>query len=131
MPSASPILHSLRQSIAKIGRDGTRVMSSPEHHRARLGHEKIEIALGGGLMRGALHEVYPRAPQDHAAATGSALALIACLTDTRDWIWIRQIMAEREKGRPYGPGSQKLRARPAQTPRCHNAREHTRRTRSM
>ena len=104
MPSASPILHSLRQSIAKIGRDGTRVMSTQEDNRASLGHEKIDAALGGGLMRGALHEVCPCSPLDHAAATGFALALIACLADKRDWIWIRQGMAEREKGRPYGPG---------------------------
>ena len=104
MPSASPILHSLRQSIASIGRDGTRVFASIEESRTRLGHEGIDSALGGGLMRGALHEVLPASPQDHAAATGFALALIACLTKTRDWIWIRQTMAEREKGRPYGPG---------------------------
>lgn len=104
MPSASPILHSLRQSIAKIGRDGTRVLSSVRDERARLGHATIDAGLGGGLMRGALHEVMPASPTDHAAATGFALALIACLTDKRDWIWIRQGMAEREKGRPYGPG---------------------------
>lgn len=104
MPSASPILHSLRQSIAKIGRDGTRVLASAKDERARLGHEKIDAGLGGGLMRGALHEVMPASPSDHAAATGFALALIACLADKRDWIWIRQGMAEREKGRPYGPG---------------------------
>lgn len=104
MPSASPILHSLRQSIAKIGRDGTRVLSSVRDERARLGHEGIDAALGGGLMRGAVHEVLPASPLDHAAAAGFALALIACLAGKRDWIWIRQVMAEREKGRPYGPG---------------------------
>lgn len=104
MPSASPILHSLRQSIAKIGRDGTRVMSSPEDQRVLLGHAMIDAALGGGLMRGALHEVWPSSPHDDAAATGFALALIARLSAARDWIWIRQDMAEREKGRPYGPG---------------------------
>ena len=104
MPSASPILHSLRQTISLIGRDGTRVMSSPEDHRALLGHAMIDAALGGGLMRGSLHDILPASPADHAAASGFALALIACLTGKQDWIWIRQDIVDREKGRPYGPG---------------------------
>ena len=79
--------------------------------RLALGHEAADRALGGGLLRGVLHEVRPAEPGDMAAAAGFALALAArlCLTGSapalpKAWLWIRQDLAGRETGEPYGPG---------------------------
>ena len=43
-----------------------------------LGIAAIDAALGGGLSRGALHEIAAAREADTAAATGFALGLAAC-----------------------------------------------------
>lgn len=104
MHPASSTLHSLRQSIALIGRDGARNENGRNRERVKTGHEAVDIALGGGLMRGALHEILPQTPNDLAAATGFCLGIIARSAGARDWIWIREDQTLREAGQPYGPG---------------------------
>jgi len=97
-------LKALRQSIAMIGRDGARHIDGSEMGRILLGHPEADRALGGGLMRAASHDVMPATPRDAAAATGFALGLVARLAEASAWVWIRQDMAGRESGEPYGPG---------------------------
>ena len=97
-------LKALRQSIAVIGRDGARHMGGAEAGRVPLGHPEVDHALGGGLMRAASHDVMPATPRDAAAATGFALGLVSRLAEASAWVWIRQDMAGRESGEPYGPG---------------------------
>ncbi len=104
MRPASSTLHSLRQSIALIGRDGARHENGRSQERVQTGYEAVDQALGGGLMRGALHEILPQKPNDLAAATGFCLGLVARSTGARDWIWIREDQTLREAGQPYGPG---------------------------
>lgn len=104
MPVASPDLQSLRQSISKIGRDGSLRAMDPVMKKAPLGHSAMDQALGGGLARDALHEVAPQSPSDLAAATGFALGLIGRFAQERDWVWIGEEMTRHEGGRVYGPG---------------------------
>lgn len=99
-----PALAALRSAIERIGKDGstTRLASPPE--RAALGLAAADRALGGGLKRGAFHALRPARPGEEPAATGFALACALRLATERPLLWVRQSMAEREYGLPYGPG---------------------------
>jgi protein ImuA len=99
-----------------------------------LGIEAIDLALGGGLARGALHEIAAPGEAHLAAATGFVLGLSSLRSDARatnsssplPWgerepgrirgaagdlnrerrnlLWIAEDMARIESGAPYGPG---------------------------
>jgi protein ImuA len=65
-----------------------------------LGVAAIDAALGGGLARGALHEIAAPSEAHLATATGFAVGLVSscCL------LWIAEDMALSESGGPHGPG---------------------------
>ena len=94
-----------------------------------FGIATIDAMLGGGLMRGALHEIAAAAEAHAAAATGFALGICAswpglsrlstsCLLtlpevvdarhkaghDGRRIVWIAEEMARAESGAPHGAG---------------------------
>lgn len=107
-------LHALRQAVAAIEpSDKDRKTSFT------LGAEGVDRAVGGGLERGALHEIFAGTQADAASAAGFAAGL--CLRAIRSGegrsgdggrmghrrggiAWIRQIHAEKEAGRLYPPG---------------------------
>ena len=74
-----------------------------------FGIAEVDDALGGGLARGALHEVAAAGEAHLAAATGFALGLAA---PARHWLWIAEDMALTESGAPYGPGLDTFTLRP-------------------
>ncbi len=67
-----------------------------------LGIGTIDEALGGGLARGALHEIAALGEAHLAAATGFVLGLAAY--GQARICWIAEDMALTENGVPYGPG---------------------------
>lgn len=67
-----------------------------------LGIAPIDAALGGGLARGALHEIAAVSEAHLAAATGFALGLAA--RGRTHTCWLAEDMALAESGAPYGPG---------------------------
>jgi protein ImuA len=67
-----------------------------------LGIACIDAALGGGLARGALHEIAAPGEAHLAAATGFVLGLAA--HKQARVFWIAEDMALSESGAPYGPG---------------------------
>jgi protein ImuA len=69
-----------------------------------LGLPAVDGVLGGGLLRGALHEIAAVSEAHLAAATGFALGLAALRGQTRALVWIAEDMALIESGAPYGPG---------------------------
>jgi protein ImuA len=72
-----------------------------------FGEAEVDRTLGGGLMRGALHEVAPEAEGDTAAAGGfCAGVLVRALSveKRKPLVWIRHEAATIEDGAPYGPG---------------------------
>ncbi|WP_406855790.1 hypothetical protein ABEG18_25270 [Alsobacter sp. KACC 23698] len=107
--SASPfVVSALRERIAAIGADGQARALRPAAAFATLGHAGADRALGGGLRRGALHEVRSTEPAAPLPACGFALGIAARLTGAGEraahWLWVRQDFSTLEAGSPYGPG---------------------------
>lgn len=102
--SPQPTLQHLRQALAGI--DPSLGPSLPEPEQViGTGVPDIDIALGGGLLRGALHEFSPAAPMHLAAATGLVMALAARACGAKgQTLWIATEYALMEGGGPYGPG---------------------------
>ena len=71
---------------------------------APLGYAGLDAAIGGGLVRGRLHEVFAREPADGCGAAGFA-AMLACLAGQGDapLFWLREEAAERQ-GVLHAPG---------------------------
>ena len=79
-----------------------------------LGIETIDAALGGGLMRGALHEIAAAGEAHLAAAAGFAVTLSTLgsaawtpsprMRGEGHLIWLAEDMALAESGALYGPG---------------------------
>ena len=67
-----------------------------------FGVESIDAALGGGLARGALHEIAAPGEAHLTTAVGFALGLAA--HGQARVFWITEDMALTENGAPYGPG---------------------------
>ncbi len=64
----------------------------------------LDDRLGGGLRRGALHEVVAAAPGDGAAAAGFAAVLALRCAGRGPLVWIVEDCATHETGAPYRPG---------------------------
>jgi protein ImuA len=80
----------LRASLAKPGLEGASV-------RVSLGHAAADLCLKGGLLRGALHEVFAVSGHE-GAATGFAAGLAARLAASKSLLWIRQDFSALEYG---------------------------------
>ena len=74
----------------------------------------VDTRLGGGLARGALHELCAAKAGDHAAASGFALMLAARASRDKPILWVREDKGERQHGRLYAPGMVELGIDPAQ-----------------
>ncbi|RIA43730.1 protein ImuA [Hephaestia caeni] len=106
--SHSVSLKALRRKVAALERRPAAVPAA----RAALGVPAIEAALGGGLARGRLHEIFAATPGDVAAAAGFAAMLAARLGDTAPIVWLRQDEAERT-AHLHAPGLAELGIDPA------------------
>jgi protein ImuA len=69
-----------------------------------LGIAAIDPILGGGLMRGALHEIAAPGEAHGIAAAGFALGLTALGDKRKSLFWISEDMALAESGTPHGAG---------------------------
>lgn len=76
--------------------------ASPDH--ASLDHDAVDAALGGGLARGAVHEILAEEAGDCGAAHGFALALALRLNRGGAMLWIQEERARAEDGAPYPQG---------------------------
>jgi len=79
-----------------------------------LGVAAIDIVLGGGLSRGALHEIAALGEAHLAAAAGFALAVSSRGATRKSTVWIAEDMVLAESGAPYGPGLDAFGLLPAQ-----------------
>ncbi len=67
-----------------------------------LGAPPVDAALGGGFLRGSLHEISALREAEMPAASGFALALaVRCPGPV---VWVAEDMGLIESGAPYGPG---------------------------
>jgi protein ImuA len=72
-----------------------------------FGLADVDQTLGGGLARGALHEIYAPGGPDVAAATGFAIAL-ALRAPPGPIVWARQDYVDMEAGCLHAPGLAEL-----------------------
>lgn len=72
--------------------------------RIALGCPLLDAALGGGLARGGLHEVFAASPAEASAAAGFVAASALRAADGRYCLWVRQGFAETEAGALHAPG---------------------------
>src|SRR5262245_27544441 len=86
----------LRRNLASIA--GRRLLSGDK--RIATGHEPLDEALGGGLARGRVHELFAVTSDDAASAAGFA-AMLALRAAGRQApiFWLRSDEAERRGGR--------------------------------
>ena len=91
----------LRRNLASIA--GGRGLSGGK--RIATGHPAIDAALGGGLARGRVHELFAATSDDAPSATGFAAMLALRTVGRRAPIfWLRSDEAERRGGRLHAPG---------------------------
>ena len=72
--------------------------------RVPLGHRGADETLGGGLPKGALHEVFARDSSHGGAATGFAAGLGLRLGEGKPLLWIRQDFSALEFGELHAAG---------------------------
>jgi len=93
MREAAEKLAFLKDSLARAGLEG------PVHHaRTALGHPAADVCLKGGIARGTLHEIFPAAAGDEAAATGFAAALAVRVAARKRALWLLPDFAALEHG---------------------------------
>src|SRR5271156_2679748 len=85
----------------------------PVHPRVPLRHRGADTCLKGGLLRGALHEVFAADAGCEGAASGFALGLAACGAQKRKLLWIRQDYSSLEFGELSATGLLELGIAPA------------------
>lgn len=127
MSTAKATLSALRQRIAAIETTarsalpgeiapGVAPQGLPTSRAGRiaLDRDEVDAALGGGLARGALHEIHAASGADNITASGFSLALaLAAAPAGRPIVWVRQDYAAREGGELHADGLQALGLDPA------------------
>jgi protein ImuA len=96
-------LASLRGDIARIEAG----MTADVPGRAALGHAEADAVLQGGVMRGAMHEIFAEG-RHSAAAAGFAAGLAQRISADRPLLWVRQDFAAVECGALSMPGWREL-----------------------
>ena len=87
-------LATLRGSIERIETHGDACTPG----RVALGHADADATLQGGLVVGAMHEVFTDAGRQSAAATGFVAGLAGRVAARRPLVWVRQDFTEIESG---------------------------------
>ncbi|TDR93656.1 ImuA family protein [Enterovirga rhinocerotis] len=95
-----PDLSALKRAIAALEPDSA---LRPADLFA-FGEPGIDGPLGGGLARGALHEVYARRVSVSASAAGFGLCLALRAGEGRPLVWARQDFVDVETGALHGEG---------------------------
>ena len=92
MNARTNTLAALRGTIDRLEGDAD-VLS-----RVALGHAGADIMLQGGLLRGAVHEVFAEAGRHGTAATGFIAGLAHRVARQRPLVWVRQDFTDIESG---------------------------------
>jgi protein ImuA len=70
-----------------------------------FGVAALDRSLGGGLVRGSLHEIFAANPQDGCAATAfAAMLAVRALGDHKPLLWVREDRGVRNAGILHAPG---------------------------
>jgi protein ImuA len=98
----------LRRQLARIA-GGERLSGAA---RFATGHEALDAALGGGLARGRVHELFAAEIEDGASAAGLAMMLALRVAGKAPVLWLKSDEAERRGGRLHAPGLAELGGNP-------------------
>lgn len=93
-------LGALRQALARLDPS----IESGRHGVFTLGAGPVDAALGGGLARGAVHEIFPAHAADIAAAAGFGVGLALRAAPEAPLLWVRHARSEIETGTLYAQG---------------------------
>ncbi len=95
----------LRRNLASIA--GGRLLSGDK--RIVTGHGVLDVALGGGLARGRVHELFAAEADDAASAAGfAAMLALRTVGGQAPIFWLRTDEAERRGGQLHAPGLAEL-----------------------
>lgn len=103
MTRAHDIMSALPPSLARLTGRGI-AADAPAPGAITTGMEALDLALAGGLARGALHEMIPATSPDSPAASGFALALALRAAGDRPIIIVQQDSLLSEIGCLNGSG---------------------------
>ena len=97
-------LSALRRHVAGITLQHTRSSALFE-----TGHGPLDVALGGGLACGRLHELFAASADDAASAAGfAAMLALRAMPPGRALLWLRTDSAERRSGHFHAHGLAEL-----------------------
>jgi protein ImuA len=88
-------------TLARLRKSVDRLETGGEDHvlaRAALGHAGADEALQGGLVRGAVHEVFAQEGRHSTAAAGFVAGLAHRVAARRPLVWVRQDFMDVECG---------------------------------
>ncbi len=97
-------LEALRSQVSRLERGSSPIAGA----RFATGSRAIDGALGGGLVRAALHEVFADGMASEPAAAAFAIALALRASEGRPIVWVRQDFVGLEMGEIYAPGLAEL-----------------------
>ena len=103
-PVTKADLEALRREVSRLERGSSPVVSG----RFSTGSASLDGVLQGGLMRGALHEIFAAGTAAEPSASGFAVALAVRASEARPLVWVRQDFAGVEAGEIYAPGLAEL-----------------------
>jgi protein ImuA len=97
-------LEFLKREVARLERGA----STSGSERFSTGAAGLDDSLGGGLVRGAMHEVFAAGMLDEAAAAAFAVGLALRAAPAAPVVWVRQDFVGLELGEIYAPGLAEL-----------------------
>jgi protein ImuA len=101
-------LEALRERVLRLERGSSPVSGLGADARFAIGSPAIDAALGGGLVRGALHEVFAEGMAHEPAAAAFAILLALRASGAKPIVWVRQDFVGLEMGEIYAPGLAEL-----------------------
>ncbi|CCW18922.1 hypothetical protein EBBID32_32790 [Sphingobium indicum BiD32] len=108
MRDSSPVLARLRESLQQLE---PRRATTPAALFA-LGHDGVDTALGGGLARGRLHEIFADA-EDASSGAGVAALFSLRAGEGRPFLWLRTEAMQKRVGKVHATGLVELGIDPA------------------
>jgi protein ImuA len=109
MSDSSVALMRLKRRIERLGRPHAREATG----MFALDNAGLDARLGGGLARGAIHELCAAGDNDLWVTSGFALMLALRAAGDRPILWIREDRGARSHGQIYAPGLAELGGDPA------------------
>ena len=97
-------LELLKREVARLERGSSPVASA----RFSTGVGDLDDSLGGGLVRGTMHEVFAEGMLDEASAAAFVIGLALRASPAAPLVWVRQDFVGLELGEIHAPGLAEL-----------------------